>query len=265
MRFKIAKFSWQKRRLTYLYDLLSELVATELRLLYKRSVLGIAWTLINPLLQLLVFYSVFRAVLTLDIPHYASFVFCGLLVWNWFYNSLIQGAAVIIFNATLIRQPGFPISILPIVVVTTGMVHFCLALPILTIFLLLEGVSLQPLLLELPILIALQFAFTVGLIYILAAINVTLRDTRYTVSVLLQMGFYLTPIFYDLNDVPANYLPFYKLNPMVHLVNSYRDLLIWGRQPDWLSLLILAAITIGLLPISHRFFTRQSHHFVEEI
>ncbi|MBE9127583.1 MULTISPECIES: ABC transporter permease [unclassified Coleofasciculus] len=254
-----------KWRLPYLYDLLRELVSRDMKLLYKRSALGVAWTLINPLLQLAVFAFVFQLVLPVSISHYASFVFTGLLVWNWFQNSLFQATGVIIANRSLIRQPGFPNAILPVVITTTGLIHFLLALPVLIVFLLIDGIALKPVILFLPILQALQFAFTVSLAYVLAALNVTFRDTQHTLGVLLQLFFYLTPIFYDLQNVPTGYQSLYFLNPMVHIVTAYRDVLIQGTQPNWLALLIIGLMMAVLLPVGHYYFQRQSDRFVEEL
>ncbi len=254
-----------RHRVFYLYDLLRELVARDMKLLYKRSVLGIAWTLINPLLQLAVFAFVFQVVLPVDIPQYSSYVFTGLLVWNWFQNSLFQATGVIVSSRPLIRQPGFPVAILPIVIVMTGLVHFVLALPVLLVFLLIDGVQFQPVLLFLPILHLLQFALTVSFAYFLAALNVTFRDTQHTLGILLQLFFYLTPIFYDLKNIPSQYWYVYGLNPMVHIVTAYRAILTWGTAPDWLALTIIAGITAVLLPIGYLIFKQQSHRFVEEL
>jgi lipopolysaccharide transport system permease protein len=253
------------RRLIYLYDLLSQLVERELKLLYKRSVLGIAWSLISPLLQLLVFYFVFRSALTINIPNYSSFVFCGLLVWTWFQNSLVQASGIIIASPSLIQQPGFPTAILPIVVVMTGMIHFLLTFPILIVFLLIDGIQLKPVILELPILILLQFCFTVGLGYLLAAANVTFRDIKHIISVLLQMFFYLTPIFYDISNVPGNFQKFYYLNPLVHIVTAYRNIIIDGTQPNWFALLGVSLITGIMLVLGYVYFLHQSDRFVEEL
>lgn len=256
------RFRW---RLPYLYDLLRELVNRDIKLLYKRSVLGIAWTLINPLLQLAVFAFVFQLVLPVKVVHYSSFVFTGLLVWNWFQNSLFQATGVIINSRPLIRQPGFPTPILPVVIVTTGFIHFMLALPVLIVFILIDGIKLTPLILVLPILQLLQFALTVTISYVLAALNVTFRDTQHTIGVLLQLFFYLTPIFYDINAVPKNYQPLYLVNPMANLVTAYRDILINGTQPNWLALLLLAVFIIVILPIGYFYFKKQSARFVEEV
>ncbi|AFY59007.1 ABC-type polysaccharide/polyol phosphate export systems, permease component [Rivularia sp. PCC 7116] len=255
-------FRW---RLAYLYDLLRELVNREIKLLYKRSVLGIAWTLINPLLQLAVFAFVFQFLLPVNVPNYSSFVFTGLLVWNWFQNSIFQATGVIIHSRPLIRQPGFPTPILPVVTVTTGLIHFILALPVLIVFILIDGIQLTPLILFLPILQVLQFAVTVTLSYLLAALNVTFRDTQHTIGVVLQLFFYLTPIFYDITAVPKNYQSLYLINPMANLVTAYRDILITGTQPNWLALFLLTVSTAVILPVGYFYFKKQSARFVEEI
>ncbi|MBE9076937.1 ABC transporter permease [Romeria aff. gracilis LEGE 07310] len=253
------------RKPGYLWDLLKSLVDRDLKLMYKRSTLGIAWTLINPLLQLLVFIFVFQLIIKIDIPQYSSYVFTGLLAWNWFQNSLFQATGIIIDSRPLIRQPGFPSVTLPVVVVTTGLIHFILALPVLVVFLLIDGVQLTPIVLCLPLLQLIQFGLTVTLSYFLAAVNVTFRDTQHTLGVLLQFLFYLTPIFYEIDSIPERFWYAYGLNPMVHIVTCYRQILIWGVQPDWLALVIIAGVTLILLPIGYRVFRRQSLRFVEEI
>jgi lipopolysaccharide transport system permease protein len=253
------------RRPSYLWDLLRSLVDRDMKLMYKRSALGVTWTLISPLLQLLIFIFVFQVIIKVDVHQYSSYVFTGLLVWNWFQTSLFQATGVIISSRPLIRQPGFPSAILPVVVVTTGLIHFVLALPILIVFYLIDGVTITPLVFALPLLQLIQFALTVTFSYFLAALNVTFRDTQHTLGVLLQFLFYLSPIFYDLKSIPEKYWYVYSLNPMVHIVTCYRQILMWGVQPDWFALAIITAITLILLPIGYALFKRQSLKFVEEI
>lgn len=262
---KNLQFRSTQDTFSYRMDLLRALVDRDMKLMYKRSTLGIAWTLISPLLELLVFIFVFQVVIKIDIPQYSSYVFTGLLVWNWFQNSLFQATGVIISSRALIRQPGFPTAILPITVVTTGLIHLVLALPILVIFLLVDGAKLTPLILLLPLLQLVQFALTVTFAYFLAALNVTFRDTQHTLGVLLQFWFYLTPIFYEIKTIPGEYWYVYGLNPMVHIVTCYRQILIWGTQPDWLALAIISAVSLVLLPVGYQLFKRQSLRFVEEI
>jgi lipopolysaccharide transport system permease protein len=254
-----------RRKVAHFFDLLRELVDRDMKLLYKRSALGIAWTLINPLLQLAVFSFVFRSVIPINIPKYSSFAFSGLLIWTWSQTALFQATGLITSNRALIRQPNFPIAILPVVTTTTGLIHFLLALPVLMIFLIIDGLQPNLVLLVLPVLLVIQFILTVSLAYPLAALNVTFRDTQHTLGVLLQMLFYLTPIFYDLNSVPKEYQIFYQLNPMVPLIEAYRAVLLRGVQPDWLALSIVSLAVIVLLPIGLGIFRRQSDRFVEEL
>jgi lipopolysaccharide transport system permease protein len=259
-RFRIAP-----ARLRYWRDLYSELVSRELKILYKRSALGIAWTLVNPLLQLLVFSFVFRQVLSVRVPNYASFAFTGLLVWTWFHTSTVQAATLITSNRPLIRQPGFPVATLPAVTVLTRLVHFLMALPVLFAFFWAQQISLTAWALLLPLLVGIQFILTLAIAYPVAALNVTLRDVQHILAVVLQMMMYLTPIFYDLGRVPEAYLRYYMLNPFVHLVEAYRDILIRGQAPDWAALAGLAALSIALVAVCRHYYRRQSERFVEEL
>lgn len=254
-----------RRKIAHFFDLLRVLVDRDMKLLYKRSALGIAWTLINPLLQLAVFSFVFRSVIPINIPQFSSFAFSGLLIWTWSQTALFQATGLITSNKALIRQPNFPTAILPVVTTMTGLIHFLLALPVLIIFLAVDGVQPNSVLFVLPLLMVIQFVLTVGLAYPLAALNVTFRDTQHTLGVLLQMLFYLTPIFYDLNSVPKEFQPFYQLNPMVPLIEAYRAILLKGTPPDWQALLIVSLIVAVILPIGLAIFRRQSNTFVEEL
>ena len=254
-----------RRKIAHFFDLLRVLVDRDMKLLYKRSALGIAWTLINPLLQLAVFSFVFRSVIPINIPQFSSFAFSGLLIWTWSQTALFQATGLITSNKALIRQPNFPTAILPVVTTMTGLIHFLLALPVLIIFLAVDGVRPNSVLFVLPLLMVIQFVLTVGLAYPLAALNVTFRDTQHTLGVLLQMLFYLTPIFYDLNSVPKEFQPFYQLNPMVPLLEAYRAILLKGTQPDWQVLLIVSLVVAVILPIGLVIFRRQSNTFVEEL
>jgi lipopolysaccharide transport system permease protein len=255
----------RSQRLTYLRDLLREMVVRDMKLRYKRSVLGAAWSLLNPLAQLLVFSFLFRRVLPLEIPNYSTFVFCGVLAWNWFQTALILATGAITDNRELIKRPGFPTIILPVVTVTTNLIHFLLALPILLFFILLGGGKLTGVVLALPLVILLQFLLTLSLGYLIATFHVTFRDTQYLLGVFLMLLFYLTPVFYDASIIPARYQAIYRLNPMLHLIDAYRAILIHGMPPDFTTLAILGVLGIGLLGIGYTVFERASYRFVEEL
>lgn len=253
------------RKFVYLRDLLRELVARDMKLRYKGSVIGIAWSLLNPLAQLLVFTLVFQYIFTLDIGNYTAFVFSGLLVWSWFQSSLFASATAVVDGRSLIKRPGFPAAILPVVIVMSNLVHFVLALPVLFLFLWLTGVPLRPAALLLPLLIGLQFAFTLGLSYFLAAVHVTFRDTQHLAGVFLLLLFYLSPIFYDIDLVPPAYQGVYGLNPVAVLLEGYRQVLLQGHVPALEPLLALGMVSAVLLLLGYRIFMRASYTFVEEL
>ena len=259
------EFPLSRQRLIYLRDLLRELVVRDTKLRYKRSVLGVAWSLLNPLAQLLVFTFLFRLVLQLDIPNYPSFVFTGVLAWNWFQTALILTTGAITDNRELIKRPGFPAAVLPMVTVTTNLIHFLLALPILLLFIVLGGGRLTSAVLMLPLVILLQFLLVLSLGYLVATFHVTFRDTQHLLSVFLMLLFYLTPVFYDASILPAQYQTLYNLNPMVHLITAYRTILLQGSLPDLCVLLMLGVVVGGLLWLGHAVFTRASYRFVEEL
>ena len=253
------------RRLILLRDVLYELVSRDIKLRYKRSVLGFAWSLINPLAQLLVLTFIFNLVLPLHIENYSVFLFTGLLAWNWFNSALFAATGAIVDNRDLIRRPGFPTAILPMVTVTSQLVHFLLALPVLFGFLFLSHILPTPVILLLPLVVVLQLTFTLGLAYLLATFQVTFRDTQYLLGILLLLGFYLTPVFYDSTTLPERYQLLYHLNPMVYLIEAYRAILLKGQLPDLGALSILGLLSALLLAMGYRVFMRTSFQFAEEL
>lgn len=251
--------------LSHLWDVALELVLRDLRLRYKRSVLGIAWSLVTPLAQLLVLHFVFTEVLPLGIANFSSFLFVGILVWSWLSGSLDQATGSIVDNRELVRQPGFPIAILPMVTVTTNLIHFFMSLPVLALFLWLGGAVPSPAVALLPALIALQFLLTLSIAYFVAALHVTFRDTKHLLGVLLTLGFYLTPVFYEVQQAPEPYQALYALNPMVHVIEAYRDVLLHGVWPSPTGLIAVALASSILLLLGYALLTRTSYRFVDEL
>lgn len=254
-----------KQRWLYVRDLLATLVARDIKLRYKRSVMGFAWSLLNPLAQLLVFGFVFTTVLPLDIPNYTVFLFSGLLPWTWFSGALYEAANAVVENRELIRRPGFPTAVLPVVTVMSHLVHFVLALPVLLLFLWATGIPFTWAILALPLVIALQFVFMLSLTYLLSAVHVTFRDTQYLLNIVLLLGFYLTPVFYDSAAIPQSFYLIYLLNPMYHFINAYRVILLQGLWPDFFSLVLVGSASSLLLLLGYRYFIHTSYQFVEEL
>ena len=140
------------------------------------------------------------------------------------------------------------------------------ALPVLVLFLMLDGSQVTSALFALPVVIALQFILTLGLAYLVATFHVTFRDTQYLLNVLLNLLFYLTPVFYEASAIPSRYQSLYWLNPMVGLIDAYRAILAHGTLPNHLiSLLVLGLCATALLVYGYVTFKRASYRFVEEL
>lgn len=262
---KSARRTVFNRRLAHAFDLLRELIARDIKVQYKSSALGMAWTLVTPLMQLVVFYFIFCLVLPLNIPNYPSFAFSGMLVWTWFQMSLLQGSAAVTNSRELVRRPGFPVVVLPIVSVLVNFINFLIALPVLLLFLQINSIQLKLTIVLLPLLMLLQFILTLSVTYLVAAVNVVFRDTQHILNILLQLFFYLTPVFYDVNAIPKQYQAIYNLNPMVHIITAYRDVLLKGVMPNWFLMLVLGLFAGGLLSVSYKVFVQMSYRFVEEL
>jgi lipopolysaccharide transport system permease protein len=255
----------QPRRLIHTRDLLRELIARDIQLRYRGSFLGILWTLLNPLAELLVLLFVFGTVLRVDIENYSAYLFTGLIAYGWFQTSVNFATLSVVGNRELVRRPGVPIAILPIVTVAANLVHFLLSLPILFALLLYSGVTLSAAIAAMPLLIAIEFVLILGFAYPVATINVWFRDTQHVLRIGLQMLFYLTPIFYETSTVPENLRWFYNLNPLSHLVDAYRAVLLRGHLPAAGSLLYLTAVSVALLVVGLAVFRRASHRFADEL
>jgi lipopolysaccharide transport system permease protein len=241
------------------------LVIRDLKVQYSRAFLGLGWALATPVMQLVIFSQVFHRALATDIANYPSFVFIGVLAWGWFQSALFQSTTLITGSKPLVRQPGFPVALLPHVTVAVRLIHFLLGLPVLLALLLWTGARPTASWSLIPALIVLQYLLTVGLAYPLASISVVVRDAPHMIGVVLQLLMFLTPVFYDLAIVPDDLRPWFWLNPMVTLVTAWRTVVLDGAWPDLRPLAILLAVAGLLHAAGKHLFVSQSHRFVEEI
>ena len=244
-------------------ELIGILVAKQLKLRYRGSMLGFCWTLLNPLLLMLVYTLVFSVYLRIDIEKYPAFLFAGFVPWLWFSTSLQQGVTCILDGAGLVTRSRFPAEVLPIVTLTSNTVNFLLTLPLLFLFLYALHITLGPARLVLPVLIALQYALTLGPVLILSAANVYYRDLQHIILHLLTVAQFLTPIFYPLSIIPESFRAWVFFNPLTTLASAYQDVLYFNRVPPWPPLLALLALAIVMLSVAVKTFDRSKQTFVE--
>jgi lipopolysaccharide transport system permease protein len=253
------------RRLVYLRDLLRELVVRDLTIRYKRSLLGVGWSLLVPLANLMILNFIFQVVLPLNVPHYTTFLYTGLLPWTWFHTSLMAATTSVADNRELVRQVGFPVWLLPIITVTSQFIHFLLALPFLFVFLWIDDLPITAAVAALPLVMALQALLILGLAYFLSTFQVFFHDTQHLLGIALTLLFYMTPVFYDLAAVPAQYAVLFAINPLVHILGAYRRILIDGELPPLVVLVQVTTIAGILLVFGHRLYMRLRHRFVQEL
>ena len=251
--------------------LIQSLVARDLKARYRGSVLGLLWSFINPLLLLSIYTFVFTIVLPNRSPiaqPYALFMFCGILPWNWFSSSMMEGSGSLLAGGNLIKKVLFPAEILPIVNVLANMVHYFLGLLILAAFLIGYRHWPDPLgLLWFPVVVLVQLVFTVGLALFLSALTVHYRDVRDLLSNLLMFWFFATPIIYPWQDDSVRkYKWLFDLNPFTHLAVSYQEILFFpGPVGHAKWLLAMGVFSVFVFLGGYWFFDRLRDSFAEAV
>jgi lipopolysaccharide transport system permease protein len=246
-------------------ELVGVLVAKQLKLRYRGSVLGFLWTLLNPLVQMLVYTLVFAVYFRLDMDKYPVFLFSGLLPWIWFASSLQQGVTCILDGAGLVTRSQFPAEVLPVVTLTSNTVNFLLTLPLLLGFMFAFKAMPGPALVVLPLLIVIQYLLTLGPVLILAALDVHFRDLQHIILHLLTALQFLTPIFYPLSVIPEPFRVWVRVNPLAILFSSFQDVLYFNRFPPWPPLLGLFVASCVVLSVAATMFTRSKQTFAEAL
>jgi ABC-type polysaccharide/polyol phosphate export permease len=258
-------------RLVRYRGLIYSLVARELKARYRGSVLGFLWSVINPLLLLLIYSFIFTTIMPNREPGlqpFALFMLCGILPWTWFAASLTEASGSLIAGGNLIKKVLFPAEVLPIVSVLANMVHFFLALPIVALVLIwYRHWPDPPGLLWLPLVVLVQLVFTSGLALVLAALTVHFRDIRDILANVLMLWFFSTPIiyaWYQKEVLPYRWL--FNLNPFTHLAVSYQEILFfYGPYDHWRWLLALGVASIGIFLAGYWLFDRLRDSFAEVV
>ena len=264
----------QIRELVRYRNLIRSLVIRDLKVRYKSSVLGFVWSLLNPLLMMVVFTFVFTVIFpTNGKEDFPIFFLAGLLPWQFFANSINMTTRSIVDNAHLIKKVYFPREALPIAGVLSHLVNFLLALVVFFALFPLFRVRVTGWVLLLPVIILIQLLFTLGLAFVLSTMNVFYRDTQHIMETLMLIWFFLTPIFYSLEDMQPVLVGLrfdlrniiYALNPMASLIKAYRAVLYQGSAPYFMDLGVTAFITLLVFVAGSLVFDHYSSVFSEEV
>lgn len=254
------------RELYQYRGLLLSLVQRELKARYRGSVLGFFWTFLNPMLYMAVYAVLFKVVMRQNIPQYGYFLFVGLLPWIWFSTSVAAGATSISDRRDLLTKVRFPAQVLPTTVVVTNLVNYLLSLPLLVGLGALYGLWPSWHVVVFPLVMLVQLTFTLAVVYVLAAVNVTFRDLQHITQNLLTMVFLLTPIAYLASTIPERFRALAVWgNPMAILVTAYQDVFYEQRLPALLPLVALMAGSLLLLWAATAVFEARREDFAETV
>ena len=246
-------------------ELLKTNVKKEIRGRYKNSFLGVLWSFLNPLLQLLVYSVVFGALLAGGDKTYPIYICVALIPWTYFTTCVTSSSFTIIGNGDIIKKVYFQREILPISVVTSGAVNFVISTIIIVAFLFIYGMVLTQFALFYPVILLIQFILQLGISFIVSSITVYFRDLEHIIGVILMAAFYGTPIVYKIEQLPHSLQVLMNLNPMTHIINGYRDIFYNQCMPNLKVLGILLVLSILLVIVGYFIFKKLQKGFAEQL
>jgi len=226
--------------------LLATLVSRDLKVRYKRSVLGVLWTMVNPLLMMIVFSIVFATVFRFSIEHFTIYFLSAYLLWNFFAQTTSWSTACLLGNASLIRKIYVPKAIFVLATVLSGLINLVVSLVPLAALMLLVGHPMTSSLAFLPVAILVATVFAFGVSLLLAAICIEFNDVVQIYQVWLVAWMYLTPVIYPLEVVPEQFRWIVKLNPMYYIVETFRRPVYDGVLPG-IGMVVPAVLSAGLV------------------
>ena len=252
---------WRYRELFYI------LSWRDIKVRYKQTVVGVAWSVIRPLLTTAIFYIIFSKIAKLDNPGsapYALMIFAGMLPWQFFSNALSESSNSLVGNSNLITKVYFPRLIIPASSVITSLVDLAISLVIMVGFFIFFRFVPSWHIIFLPLFIVLAFACAFGIGLYLTAANVKYRDFRFIIPFIVQFGLYVSPVGFSSFEINDNYRMIYALNPMVGVIDGFRWCLL-GDPMHWRSFILSVFMTIGFLCYGIYYFRKMERSFADNI
>ncbi len=240
-------------------------VKKDIRGKYKGSFLGVLWSFINPLLSVIVYAIVFRYIMRFSIDNYLIYLISGIIPWTFFTSAINSGMNSILFNADIIKKVYFPRIILPISGVTSCLVNFLISCIIIVIFAFFSEVGISINLVWLFLIVIIQYFFTLGIVFILSAVEIYVRDIEHIVNFLISMLFYVTPILYTNDYVPQKFAFILKINPLSYIIDAYHSIFYYKQVPNFVDLGIIGLISFVVLFFGYLVFDKLQKGFAEEV
>lgn len=245
--------------------LLKQLVGRDFAVKYKRSYLGFLWTIINPLMTMIVMSAVFAYIFRIQTEHYAVYLIIGNVVFNYFSESTQLALASIVGSGQLIKKVYMPKYIFPISKILFSFVNFLITLIPVAMVMMYYRIAVTPLILLLPIILACLFIFSVGIGLLLATLQVSLRDTQYLYGILLTLWTYLTPLFYTMDSLSPSMQKVMAYNPMYIYIDAVRQVLLYHTLPNQWQMFGGMAYAVISLVIGLLVFYKHQNKFILHI
>lgn len=246
-------------------ELLKTSVKKEVRSKYKNSFLGVMWSFLNPLLQIVVYAIIFSLILKNKQENYAIFLCCGIIPWTFFAIAINKSAFTLIENGNIIKKVYFPREIIPISVVTAETINFLISTLIIIGFTVIGGIGISKFILFYPIILGVQYVIILAFSFIVSSICVYFRDLQHFIGIILQLLFYAAPIVYSQDAIPTEYQWILKYNPMTYIINAYRDIFYYQKLVNFMPLIILFVIGILTCVVNYKIFYKLQKGFAEQL
>ena len=243
-------------------DLLKQLVIRDIKLKYRRSFLGYVWSILNPLLLMLVLVVVFSNLFRFDIPHFPVYLVTGNVLFNFMMEATTMAIGSITGSASLIKKTYVPKYIFPLSRVTSSLVNMLFSMVALVLVVLVTRIDITPYMLLSPIVIIEVYVFSLGLGLFLSAAAVYFRDIQYLWGVFTTMWCYLTPLFYPVSIIPEQYRAIYCANPMYGYIAQFRDIVLYGKMLQLPMFFEGCAVALGALVIGAWTFMEIQDNFI---
>ena len=246
-------------------------VKREFQSKYRNSMLGAAWTVINPLAMIVVYTVIFSQVMRAKLPGidstfaYSIYLCAGILTWGLFSEILGKAQSVFIDNANLLKKVSFPRLCLPIIVVINALLNFSIIFSLFTLFLAISDNFPGWVYLAIFPVLLINILFAIGLGITVGVLNVFFRDIGQLFTIILQFWFWLTPIIYPISIIPEQLRVYVELNPMVNIISAYQIILVRGELPQWQDLWMVSAVSLLLCLIGLSLFRKHSGDMVDEL
>ncbi|MGD0088902.1 MAG: ABC transporter permease [Planctomycetota bacterium] len=256
-------FLQELRKLNAFREVLRNLVSSDLKLRFRRSFLGYGWSLLYPVLTMVILAAVFSKIMKFEsAAEMILYVFAGLVPWNFFVGSCLAGGNSVLNNEALIKKIYLPKLIFPLAVLFARFVDFLFNLA--ALFIIVSFISFKPswALLLLPGATLILFLFIEGVTVALAAINVYVRDAAHLMSVIFQLAFYATPIIYREDILPGNVRYLLEFNPLVHIIRPFHSILAAGQAPPLEQWGMAAAVAAVAATVGHWIFMRLERNLI---